>query len=232
MARRAAWLGALCAFGPGAILFGWYYAKHHQTVAMPWAQIAVTSLVLAPLTGAAFGGLIRWFAERSGRPIASGIIGGALASIVPGIFAVAVFGSYRGPYAGSAEIAVMNIAISILRLSRGLFEVVATSGDAALGGDDFDQRVFCWVVEEAKLSPLSPQDMRLLLVKSREAKEYLTAHGEARITARLSSGEWVDLALDTETFCRITQHLVHKTDSEQPLVTIYVSHYYSSVTEP
>jgi molecular chaperone HscA len=101
--------------------------------------------------------------------------------------------------------------ISILRLSRGLFEVVATSGDAALGGDDFDQRVFCWVVEEAKLSPLSPQDMRLLLVKSREAKEYLTAHGEARITARLSSGEWVDLALDTETFCRITQHLVHKT---------------------
>ncbi|MEO8718598.1 MAG: Hsp70 family protein, partial [Burkholderiales bacterium] len=37
--------------------------------------------------------------------------------------------------------------ISILKLSRGVFEVVATSGDAALGGDDFDQRVFCWVVE-------------------------------------------------------------------------------------
>jgi molecular chaperone HscA len=101
--------------------------------------------------------------------------------------------------------------ISILRLSRGLFEVVATSGDAALGGDDFDQRVFCWVIEQAKLAPLSPQDMRLLLVKSREAKEYLTAHGEARITARLTSGEWVDLTLDTETFCSITQHLVQKT---------------------
>jgi len=101
--------------------------------------------------------------------------------------------------------------ISILRLSRGLFEVVATSGDAALGGDDFDQRLFCWVVEQAKLAPLSPQDMRLLLVKSREAKEYLSAHDEARITARLSSGEWVDLTLDTETFCSITQHLVQKT---------------------
>ncbi len=101
--------------------------------------------------------------------------------------------------------------LSILRLSRGLFEVVATSGDAALGGDDFDQRVFCWVVEQAKLAPLAPQDMRLLLVKSREAKEYLTAHDEARITARLSSGEWVDLTLDTETFCSITQHLVQKT---------------------
>jgi molecular chaperone HscA len=101
--------------------------------------------------------------------------------------------------------------ISILRLSRGLFEVVATSGDAALGGDDFDQRLFCWVVEQAKLAPLSPQDMRLLLVKSREAKEYLSAHDEARLTARLSSGEWVDLTLDTETFCSITQHLVQKT---------------------
>jgi molecular chaperone HscA len=67
--------------------------------------------------------------------------------------------------------------LSILRLSKGVFEVMATAGDAALGGDDFDQRVFCWVVEEAKLAPLGPKDMRLLLVKSREAKEYLTAHG-------------------------------------------------------
>ncbi|MEX1074251.1 MAG: Fe-S protein assembly chaperone HscA, partial [Burkholderiales bacterium] len=101
--------------------------------------------------------------------------------------------------------------ISILRLSKGLFEVMATSGDAALGGDDFDQRVFCWVVEEAKLAPLGPRDMRLLLVKSREAKEYLSAHGEARITAKLATGDVVDVSLDTETFCRVTQHLVQKT---------------------
>jgi len=101
--------------------------------------------------------------------------------------------------------------ISILKLSKGVFEVVATNGDSALGGDDWDQRVFCWVVEQAKLAPLAPGDMRLLLVKSREAREYLTSHAEACITAKLSSGELVDLALDTETFCRITQHLVHKT---------------------
>ena len=101
--------------------------------------------------------------------------------------------------------------LSILKLSKGVFEVVATSGDSMLGGDDFDQRVFCWVVEKAKLAPLSAQDMRLLLVKAREAKEYLTFHGEARITARLSSGEFVDLVLDTETFCSITQTLVQKT---------------------
>jgi molecular chaperone HscA len=101
--------------------------------------------------------------------------------------------------------------LSILKLSKGVFEVVATSGDSMLGGDDFDQRLFCWVVEQAKLAPLAPRDMRLLQVKAREAKEHLTAHGEAPITARLSSGEFVDLAIDTETFCSITQTLVHKT---------------------
>jgi molecular chaperone HscA len=101
--------------------------------------------------------------------------------------------------------------ISILRLSKGLFEVISTSGDAALGGDDFDQRLFCWVVEQAKLAPLGAKDMRLLLVKSREAKEYLTMHGEARITAKLSTGEVIDLSIDTETFCHVTQYLVQKT---------------------
>ncbi|HSA69303.1 MAG TPA: Fe-S protein assembly chaperone HscA [Burkholderiales bacterium] len=101
--------------------------------------------------------------------------------------------------------------LSILKLSKGVFEVVATSGDSMLGGDDFDQRLFCWVVEQAKLAPLAPRDMRLLQVKAREAKEHLTAHGEAPVTARLSSGEFVDLAIDTETFCSITQTLVNKT---------------------
>jgi molecular chaperone HscA len=101
--------------------------------------------------------------------------------------------------------------ISILKLSRGVFEVMATNGDAALGGDDWDQRVFCWIVETAKLAPLDARDMRLLLVKAREAKEYLTNHAEARITAKLTSGELVDLTLDTETFCGITAHLVQKT---------------------
>ena len=100
--------------------------------------------------------------------------------------------------------------ISILKLSRGVFEVIATNGDAALGGDDWDQRVFCWIVEQAKLAPLAPRDMRQLLVKAREAKEYLTSHAEACISAKLSSGEFVDLTLGTETFCRITQHLVQK----------------------
>jgi molecular chaperone HscA len=101
--------------------------------------------------------------------------------------------------------------ISILRLSRGVFEVISTSGDSMLGGDDFDQRLYCWILEQAKLPPLPPRDMRQLLVKAREAKEYLSVHAQTRITARLSSGELVDVELDTETFCNITRTLVQKT---------------------
>jgi molecular chaperone HscA len=101
--------------------------------------------------------------------------------------------------------------LSILKLSKGVFEVVATSGDSMLGGDDFDQRLFCWIVEQGKLAPLSARDTRLLLVRAREAKEHLTWHGEAPVTAKLASGELVDLTIDTETFCGITQTLVQKT---------------------
>jgi molecular chaperone HscA len=101
--------------------------------------------------------------------------------------------------------------ISILRLAKGVFEVLATGGDSALGGDDFDQRVLCWVIEEAKLKPLSPRDSRLLLVRAREAKEYLTQHGEAPVAARLSTGEIVDLRLTSAIFTEITQTLVAKT---------------------
>jgi len=101
--------------------------------------------------------------------------------------------------------------ISILKLSKGVFEVMATSGDAALGGDDFDQRLFCWVIERAKLAPLSAEDTRLLLVESRVAKEFLTAHAEARISARLGSGELVDVTVTQKEFQDMTRPLVAKT---------------------
>ena len=78
--------------------------------------------------------------------------------------------------------------ISILKLSRGVFEVLATNGDSALGGDDFDHRVYCWIIEAAGLPPLSPEDTRLLMVKAREAKENLTLHASAAIIATLSTG--------------------------------------------
>ncbi len=101
--------------------------------------------------------------------------------------------------------------ISILRLSRGVFEVLATGGDSALGGDDFDHRVYCWILEQANLSQLGPQDMRQLTAKARTAKEALSARQQAAIQARLSGGAWVNLMLGAETFFGLTGHLVQKT---------------------
>ncbi|MBL8491207.1 MAG: Hsp70 family protein, partial [Rhodocyclaceae bacterium] len=101
--------------------------------------------------------------------------------------------------------------ISILKLAKGVFQVLATGGDSALGGDDFDHRVFCWIIEEAKLAPVSHHDARLLQAKAREAKETLSQHGEAPVTVKLGSGEYVDVTLTTEIFTEITRTLVQKT---------------------
>jgi molecular chaperone DnaK (HSP70) len=43
--------------------------------------------------------------------------------------------------------------ISILKLTKGVFEVLATNGDSALGGDDFDRRIYCWMLEQAACIP-------------------------------------------------------------------------------
>jgi molecular chaperone HscA len=101
--------------------------------------------------------------------------------------------------------------ISILKLTKGVFEVLATGGDSALGGDDFDHRLMCWMIEQANLAPLSEKDMRVLMVKSREVKELLSTQVETHIDAVLGSGEEVHLTLSAATFAQITQHLVAKT---------------------
>jgi len=101
--------------------------------------------------------------------------------------------------------------VSILKLSKGVFEVLATNGDSALGGDDFDHRIFCWILETAKLSPRKAHDTRLLLSKAREAKEWLTEHSEANISCLLSDGEFVNLTLSSDAFIALTANLVQKT---------------------
>ena len=101
--------------------------------------------------------------------------------------------------------------ISILRLSRGVFEVLATNGDSALGGDDFDHRIYCWLLEKSSLSALPPQDTRLLLTHARAAKEQLTEHGETRITAILSSGVLIDQVLTQAEFFVLSKNLVQHT---------------------
>ncbi len=101
--------------------------------------------------------------------------------------------------------------ISILKLSKGVFEVLSTGGDSALGGDDFDHRLFCWIIEQAQLAPLSDEDTRILMVKAREAKEILSSHAATHIDATLNSGEQVRLTISAVEFAGMTQHLVGKT---------------------
>ena len=65
--------------------------------------------------------------------------------------------------------------ISVLRLTRGVFEVLATGGDSALGGDDFDHAIAGWIIEQAGLSQdLDPAAQRRLLQAACAAKEALT----------------------------------------------------------
>ena len=100
--------------------------------------------------------------------------------------------------------------ISILRLSQGIFEVVATNGDSALGGDDFDECIYRWIVEQGAIADATVTDARLLLSLARKAKETLTDQDEARICATLSCGTVIDLSLSTETFFALTASLIAK----------------------
>lgn len=100
---------------------------------------------------------------------------------------------------------------SILRLTRGVFEVLATSGDSALGGDDFDRRILCWVVETLNLPPLGPEDGRMLLTEARQAKEKLTDVAATEISCRLQDGTAVNAIISRETFFELTQPLLSKT---------------------
>jgi molecular chaperone HscA len=65
--------------------------------------------------------------------------------------------------------------ISILRLSRGVFEVLATGGDSALGGDDFDRAIAEWIRQQVGMDEnLEPVEQRILLETAKSAKEELT----------------------------------------------------------
>ena len=72
--------------------------------------------------------------------------------------------------------------ISILRLSRGVFEVLATGGDSALGGDDFDRVIAEWLRQEIGMDEsLDPIEQRILLETAKSAKEELTDQDSVQI---------------------------------------------------
>ena len=94
--------------------------------------------------------------------------------------------------------------ISILRLTGGVFEVMATGGDSALGGDDFDHAIAGWIIREAGLSAdLDPGTQRTLLQSACAAKEALTAE----VAVSLSHGDWQG-ELSREHFITLIEPLV------------------------
>ena len=100
--------------------------------------------------------------------------------------------------------------ISLLRLSRGVFEVVATGGDAALGGDDFDHALADWAAQAAGVQPGTPQDKRGLLVAARAAKEALTASELVELRASVD-GQALALPVSRAQFDALTRPLIERT---------------------
>ncbi|NWD70800.1 Fe-S protein assembly chaperone HscA [Pseudomonas gingeri] len=94
--------------------------------------------------------------------------------------------------------------ISILRLTRGVFEVLATGGDSALGGDDFDHAIAGWIIEQAGLSAdLDPGTQRHLLQTACAAKEALTDATSVEVVY----GDW-RAALTREAFDALIEPMV------------------------
>jgi molecular chaperone HscA len=100
--------------------------------------------------------------------------------------------------------------ISLLRLNRGVFEVVATGGDAALGGDDFDAALAHWSLVQAGVTATSAHDRRSILVGARAAKEALTKAGTAVLRARVD-GRTIEVTVDRATFESLTADLLART---------------------
>jgi molecular chaperone HscA len=100
--------------------------------------------------------------------------------------------------------------ISLLRLTRGVFEVVATGGDSALGGDDFDATLARWALEEAGFEVATPQDKRAVLVAARATKEKLSVQEHAELACPLSGGE-LSVRVTRQRFDALTEPLLART---------------------
>ena len=102
--------------------------------------------------------------------------------------------------------------ISILRLTKGVFEVLATGGDSALGGDDFDVALVDYLVKKADLvRPLSPSLERQLMQQACLAKEQLTDNEQVDITISLDDGADWTTSLTKAQFNELVSGLVKKT---------------------
>jgi molecular chaperone HscA len=104
--------------------------------------------------------------------------------------------------------------ISILRLNKGVFEVMSTGGDSALGGDDFDRAIAGWIMQQAGISgDASHAVMRQLMDMGRTIKEQLSDSDRVSVEfAAEGHDTWLG-ELDRQTFNSLVEPLVRKTIS-------------------
>ena len=102
--------------------------------------------------------------------------------------------------------------ISILRLAKGVFEVIATGGDSALGGDDYDAALAAWALQQAGLSSVTAADKAAIKVAARACKEALSATDSVAFRAQLTAAE-VNLTVTRTQFEEVTAALTVRTMS-------------------
>ena len=100
--------------------------------------------------------------------------------------------------------------ISILRLTRGVFEVIATGGDSALGGDDYDRALAGWMLQRAGLEARTPEDKAVITMTARVAKESLSTSQHTPVALKLEQGV-ADLTVERSDFEAITVDLTART---------------------
>lgn len=103
--------------------------------------------------------------------------------------------------------------ISILRLTKGVFEVIATGGDSALGGDDYDQALAQWVLAQAGVSLSQVQDLAAVRMAAKRCKEALTDSNEAVFSMDLHSGQRLEQRVTRADFDQATAALTKRSIS-------------------
>ncbi|WP_017925891.1 Fe-S protein assembly chaperone HscA [Thioalkalivibrio sp. HL-Eb18] len=102
--------------------------------------------------------------------------------------------------------------ISILQLRRGVFEVLATGGDSALGGDDIDRAIADWLLNQAGMTgETDPQRLRRVLLSARKAKEALTDADSTRVEVVRANGSSFTADLDRATLVDLAKPLLERT---------------------
>jgi molecular chaperone HscA len=123
--------------------------------------------------------------------------------------------AYGLDHGGEGLVAVYDLGggtfdISLLRLNQGVFEVVATGGDSALGGDDIDAALADWALTQANLAATTPHDRRAVLVAARAAKEALSSDVVCTLRTELSTG-WLQVEVTRAQLESLGKPLIAKT---------------------